>query len=112
MYPVLAGTSKRRRRGLQRTRVFFPYFAMDVSYGNENARRRLEPDGIAVPPIESYFGRLVDYADHAHWGRSPVTRAEAAACFDPRACREPRLLLVPEFTELEWGIRDRGRRVG
>ena len=68
MYPVLAGTSKRRRRGLQRTRVFFPYFAMDVSYGNENARRRLEPDGIAVPPIESYFGRLVDYADHARVG--------------------------------------------
>ena len=83
VYPVLAGTSKRRRRGLQRTRVFFPYFAMDVSYGNEHARRRLEPDGIAVPPIDEYFGRLVDYATHAHWGRSPVTRAEAAACFDP-----------------------------
>jgi nucleoside-diphosphate-sugar epimerase len=78
VYPVLAGTSRRRRRGLQRTRVFFPYFAMDVSYENANARRRLEPDGIAVPPIESYFGRLVDYADHAHWGRAPVTRAEAA----------------------------------
>ena len=84
VYPVLAGTSKRRRRGLQRTRVFFPYFAMDVSYENEHARRRLEPDGIAVPPIESYFGRLVDYATVAHWGRSPVTRAEAAACFDPQ----------------------------
>ncbi len=77
VYPVLAGTSRRRRRGLQRTRVFFPYFAMDVSYGNANARRRLEPDGIAVPSIESYFGRLVDYAEHAHWGRTPVTRAEA-----------------------------------
>jgi long-chain acyl-CoA synthetase len=83
VYPVLAGTSRRRRRGLQRTRVFFPYFAMDVSYGNANARRRLEPDGIAVPPIESYFGRLVDYADHAAWGRTPVSRAEAAACFGP-----------------------------
>ena len=47
----------------------------------------LEPDGIEVPPIESYFGRLVDYAQHAHWGRAPVTRAEAAACFDPAACR-------------------------
>jgi long-chain acyl-CoA synthetase len=79
VYPVLAGTSKRRRRGLQRTRVFFPYFAMDVSYENQHARRRLEPDGIAVPPIESYFGRLVDYAKEANWGRVPVTRAEAAA---------------------------------
>jgi long-chain acyl-CoA synthetase len=83
VYPVLAGTSARRRRGLQRTRVFFPYFAMDVSYGNANARRDLEPDGIEVPAIESYFGRLVEYAQHAHWGREPVSRAEAAACFDP-----------------------------
>jgi len=83
VYPVLAGTSARRRRGLRRTRVFFPYFAMDVSYENSNARRDLEPDGIEVPAIESYFGRLVEYAERAHWGRAPVTRAEAAACFDP-----------------------------
>ena len=40
---------------------------------------RLEPAGIEVPPIESYFGQLVDYADRAHWGRTPVSRAEAAA---------------------------------
>jgi thioester reductase-like protein len=83
VYPVLAGTSARRRRGLRRTRVFFPYFAMDVSYGNANARRDLEPDGIEVPPIESYFGSLVKYAERAEWGRAPVSRAEAAAdCFD------------------------------
>ena len=93
VYPVLAGTSKRRRRGLRRTRVFFPYFAMDVSYGNENARRRLEPDGIEVPPIEAYFGRLVDYADHAHWGREPVTRAEAATRLRPE--REPAQAAAP-----------------
>jgi hypothetical protein len=54
---------------------------MDVSYGNKNARRELEPDGIEVPAIESYFGRLVEYAQRARWGREPVTRAEAAACF-------------------------------
>jgi hypothetical protein len=83
VYPVLAGTSARRRRGLQRTRAFFPYFAMDVSYENTNARRDLEP-GIEVPAIESYFGRLVEYAQQAHWGREPVSRAEAAACFDPQ----------------------------
>ena len=57
--------------------MFFPYFAMEVSYGNPRARHRLEPAGIEVPPIESYFGRLVDYADRARWGRTPVTRAEA-----------------------------------
>jgi hypothetical protein len=87
VYPVLAGTSKRRRRGLQRTRVFFPYFEMDVSYGNEHARRDLEPDGIEVPPIESYFGRLVEYAERAEWGRAPVSRAEAAADSEPADSR-------------------------
>jgi long-chain acyl-CoA synthetase len=77
VYPLLARSSKRRRQGLDRTRVFFPYFAMEVSYGNANARRDLEPEGIAVPPIETYFGRLVDYAKRAEWGRAPVSRAEA-----------------------------------
>ena len=77
VYPLLAHSSARRRKGLERTRAFFPYFEMDVSYGNANARRELEPDGIEVPPIESYFGRLVEYATRAEWGRAPVTRAEA-----------------------------------
>jgi thioester reductase-like protein len=78
MYPVLVRTSERLRKGLERTKVFFPYFAMEVSYENPLARSRLEPAGIEVPPIESYFGRLVDYADRAHWGRTPETRAQAA----------------------------------
>jgi thioester reductase-like protein len=77
VYPVL-----RRRgrvgRGLERSSVFFPYFAMNVKYHNEQARHRLEPAGITAPPIESYFDRLLDYAQAAEWGRRPVTRAEAA----------------------------------
>jgi thioester reductase-like protein len=78
VYPVL-----RRRgsagRGLEQSSVFFPYFAMDVTYQNERARRRLEPAGITAPPIESYFDRLLDFAQAAEWGRRPVTRAQAAA---------------------------------
>jgi long-chain acyl-CoA synthetase len=77
MYPVLVRSSDRLRKGLERTKVFFPYFAMEVSYENPHARDRLEPAGIQVPPIETYFDRLVDYADRAHWGRTPVSRAEA-----------------------------------
>ena len=77
MYPVLVRTSDRLRQGLERTKVFFPYFEMEVSYENPRARDRLEPAGIEVPPIESYFGQLVDYADRARWGRTPVSRAEA-----------------------------------
>jgi thioester reductase-like protein len=78
VYPVL-----RRRgsagRGLERSSVFFPYFAMDVRYRNERARQRLEPSGIKAPPIESYFDRLLNFAQAAEWGRRPVTRAQAAA---------------------------------
>jgi thioester reductase-like protein len=85
MYPVLVRTSNRLRKGLERTKVFFPYFAMEVSYENPHARSRLEPAGIEVPPIESYFGQLVDYADRAHWGRTPVSRAQAAEQADERA---------------------------
>jgi long-chain acyl-CoA synthetase len=84
MYPVLVRSSDRLRKGLERTKVFFPYFAMEVSYENPQARNRLEPAGIEVPPIESYFGRLVDYADHAHWGRSPVSRAAAQRLLSSR----------------------------
>ena len=78
VYPVL-----RRRgsagRGLEQNSVFFPYFAMDVTYQNDRARKRLEPAGITAPPIESYFDRLLDFAQAAEWGRRPVTRAQAAA---------------------------------
>jgi thioester reductase-like protein len=80
IYPVLRRRGSRRlRQGLARTEVFFPYFEMDVSYGNDVARSRLEPAGISVPPIESYFERLVGYASRASWGRSPLSRAQVAA---------------------------------
>jgi thioester reductase-like protein len=79
VYPVLVrGGSGQVKRGLERSRVFFPYFSMDVSYSNERSRGRLDQAGIQVPPIESYFGRLLDYATRAGWGRAPLSRAEAA----------------------------------
>jgi thioester reductase-like protein len=80
VYPML----RRHRsvgKGLERSSVFFPYFAMDVKYDNQRARSRLEPAGITAPPIESYFDRLVDFAQAAEWGRRPVTRAQAADRF-------------------------------
>ncbi len=98
VYPVLAHTGARRRQGLERTRAFFPYFAMDVAYGNANARRDLEPDGIEVPPIESYFGRLVEYAKRAEWGRAPVSRAEAQELVERRA-EQPSASPAPRAAE-------------
>jgi thioester reductase-like protein len=77
IYPVLRRHSG-VGPGLQRSSVFFPYFSMDVEYHNELARDRLEPAGITAPPIESYFDRLIDFAQASDWGRRPVTRAQAA----------------------------------
>ena len=70
VYPVLAGTSRRRRRGLQRTRVFFPYFAMDVSYGNANARRR--------PRAGRHRGARRSSPTSAAWSTMPTMRTGAA----------------------------------
>jgi thioester reductase-like protein len=75
--PLLWLGSGRRRRGLRRMEVFFPYLAMRVRYRNERTRRLLEPEGIAVSPIRSYFGRLLDFAQRAGWGERRLARTDA-----------------------------------
>jgi len=52
---------RRRYRGLRRMEVYFPYFAMRVRFDD----RRLGPG----PKVETYFHRLVRYAQGADWGR-------------------------------------------
>jgi long-chain acyl-CoA synthetase len=52
---------RRKYRGLRRMEVYFPYFAMRVRFDD----RRLGPG----PRVESYFQRLVRYAETVGWGR-------------------------------------------
>jgi thioester reductase-like protein len=52
---------RRRYRSLRRMEVYFPYFAMRVRFDD----RRLGPG----PKVESYFHRLVRYAQAVGWGR-------------------------------------------
>jgi long-chain acyl-CoA synthetase len=52
---------RRKYGGLRRMEVYFPYFAMRVRFDD----RRLGPG----PRVESYFHRLVRYAQAAGWGR-------------------------------------------
>jgi thioester reductase-like protein len=52
---------RRKYRGLRRMEVYFPYFSMRVRFDD----RRLGPG----PKVESYFHRLVRYAQAAGWGR-------------------------------------------
>ena len=58
---VLRRVTPSTRRLLERNEVYFPYFAMRVRFDD----RRLGPG----PRVESYFHRLVRYAQAAGWGR-------------------------------------------
>jgi len=64
-------TGARRRRAIERMRVFFPYFSSRVRYGNGLTKERL---GTEAPPVEGYYDRLIDFAGHADWGRTQPTR--------------------------------------
>ena len=57
--------------------VYFPYFEMDVVFDDARARALLGPAGIHCPRLYRYFDTLMDYADTARWGKTPLTRQEA-----------------------------------
>lgn len=77
IHPQLLRRSDAERRRLLRTsEAFFPYFATKATYDTARSRAALDPCGVAPAPLSAYFDRLVDYAQLADWGRSPLTRAE------------------------------------
>ena len=67
----------RRRRMLERSEAYFPYFAVDTVFDDAATRAALGPEHVRRAPLWSYFDRLVDFAVRADWGRRPVTRREA-----------------------------------
>jgi thioester reductase-like protein len=77
------------RRQLERSAVYFPYFAMRVRFDDTRARALLEPLGIAPPPLSGYFDRLVNFAEAARWGRRPIGRADAALASPAADARRP-----------------------
>jgi thioester reductase-like protein len=79
LHPILVRRSgESRARALRRSEALFPYFSMRVRYDDALSREALAPAGIEVPPLSSYFGRLLDFALAASWGRRPLARQEAA----------------------------------
>jgi thioester reductase-like protein len=54
---------------------FVPYFRSRLLF---DARRGREL-GFRPPPLEQYFGALMDYADRARWGKDPLPRWAVAA---------------------------------
>jgi thioester reductase-like protein len=96
VHPVLVRLRRgRRRRALEEMKVFFPYFALRVRYGDRSTRRRLEPLGIEPPPVERYYHRLIDFALWAKWGRAQVTRAERHARARRGASESPKAPAAP-----------------
>lgn len=78
VHPLLVRRSSgKRRAALEKSEVYFPYFSSRVRYDDRRARRRLQPAGIEVTPVEGYFDRLVEFATASRWGRSAITRAQA-----------------------------------
>jgi len=66
---LLRSGDARRRRVLEASEVFFPYFSMRVRFGDP---------AIQVPPLRDYFGRLLDFAVGCDWGKQHAPRAEGA----------------------------------
>lgn len=77
VHPLLirASRDQRSRRALERSEVFFPYFAARVRYDDRRARALLHPTGIEPSPLHDYFDRLVEFALLAAWGRKPIPRS-------------------------------------
>jgi nucleoside-diphosphate-sugar epimerase len=75
---VLRRVAPSTRRLLERSEVYFPYFAMRLRFDDARARALLDPMGITPTPLSSYFERIIEFAHAARWGRRPLDRAEAA----------------------------------
>jgi len=80
VHPLLLRTTRdeRYRRALMRSEVFFPYFDMRVAFDDRRSRVALRGAGISPTPLRTYFGRLVEFALAADWGRRQIPRAGAA----------------------------------
>ena len=57
--------------------VFVPYFDMRVVFDDARARAVLGPAGIEAPILRDYFGRLMEYAETARWGKQGISREAA-----------------------------------
>ncbi len=76
---ILRRADPNTRRRLVRSEVYFPYFSLDLRFDDHRARELLDPLGIRATPVREYFDTMIDFAEAAHWGRTPIGRARAGA---------------------------------
>jgi long-chain acyl-CoA synthetase len=91
VHPLLlrATRDERYRRALSRSEIFFPYFAMDVTYDDRRSRVALRRAGIAPTPLRGYFDELVSFALAAEWGRREMPHPSATRRDVPVARTRP-----------------------
>jgi thioester reductase-like protein len=77
--PPLVAVGSEIAGGSEQASHYLEYFDMEVVFDDRRSRALLEPAGIAAPPLEEYFGRLIDFAQRARWGKRPISRADARA---------------------------------
>lgn len=58
--------------------VFLPYFEVETVFDNARANALLATAGIRPARLADCFDALMDYADVAAWGKTPLTREAAA----------------------------------
>jgi thioester reductase-like protein len=89
---VLRRSPRKARRVLKRSEVYFPYFSLNVRFDDRRARNLLAPLGIRPATLDRHFGRLLDFAEAARWGKNPIGRAQAQELARERLPRSLALL--------------------
>ncbi len=89
VHPLLvrAAGDDRYRRALERSEVFFPYFAARATYDDRRSRVALCGTDIRPSPLHTYFDLLIEFALASEWGRRPISRAAAAERVEPARLR-------------------------
>jgi hypothetical protein len=90
---------------------YFPHFSLDLRFDDRRARELLDPLGIRATPVGEYFDTLIDFAEAARWGRTPLDRARVGATSRANASGDPR---IPEQRDRAGEERrgDRDRALG
>jgi long-chain acyl-CoA synthetase len=62
---------------IEEASAYLPYFDVLTRFDDRRARSVLEPAGIATDDFEAYFPAIIEYAQRARWGKTPLTREGA-----------------------------------
>jgi thioester reductase-like protein len=62
---------------IEQASAYLPYFDVHTRFDDRRAVELLEPAGIVMDELQSYFQPILNYARIARWGKTPLTRQGA-----------------------------------